>query len=260
MGYVSCSLIAGELNQIKKGDIIYLVSDILELAKQAKRSGERFDRKGFLDGLMEVLGEEGTLMLPTFNWGFCRGETFDYKRTRCETGALGGYALTDSRYVRTKHPIYSFAVRGKMANELAQLDPPNSFGEGSLFDYMYKNSAKALVVGLPPMRGLTLLHHAEQVFGVPFRYNKEFTADYIDQEGNLSRKTYSMYVRDLAMDAEEQTEPFDKIMGQLGVCQTTIINGVPFHVMELREVMELLRMDIQYNDCRNIYRYKGQPV
>lgn len=260
MQYLSYKDIACKLKRIQNGDTIYLVSDILELVKKAKLNGEMFDRGAFLDSIMDVLGEEGTLMIPTFNWGFCRGVAFDYNHTRGTTGALGIYALTDDQYTRTKHPIYSFAVRGKHAKRLFALDPPNSFGKGSIFDFMHKSNAKALVIGLPPMRGLTFLHHAEQVVGVPFRYEKEFTADYIDKEGNTSKKTYSMYVRDLEMDAVEHTAPFDDILIKLGVCQTEVINGIPFHVIELKEVMELLRMDITYNDCRNIYSYKGQSL
>lgn len=258
MKYNFYQSVAKQLRRIQKGDILYVVSDIFLLTKIVREYGEVFDRERFLDTLMDVVGAEGTLMIPTFNWDFCEGIPFDYKKTRCKTGALGVAALNSKKYVRTKHPIYSFAVRGKRAMELYEMDPQNSFGEGSCFDFMYQNDAKALVIGLPAMKGLTFLHHAEQVVGVPFRYQKNFTGDYIDWEGKKSQKTYSMYVRDLDMNAREQTEPFNKLIEDLGVCQTQIINTIPFRTIYLRELMELLRMDIVYNDCRNLYTYKGQ--
>lgn len=108
--YVSCGEIAGELSRIQKGDVVYVVSDILELAKNARENGERFDRDVFLDSLKEAVGENGTLLIPTFNWDFCRGIPFDYVKTPGKTGALGNAALKRSDFKRTRHPIYSFAV------------------------------------------------------------------------------------------------------------------------------------------------------
>ncbi len=258
MEYIPLPFIVQQIKQIQKRDILYIVSDIFELSKIAREHGEIFDREYFLDTLMEAIGTDGTLMIPTFNWDFCKGITFDYKKTRCKTGALGTAALKNGKYIRTKHPIYSFAVRGKMAMKLYDIDPQNSFGKGSCFDFMCQNQAKALVIGLPAMKGMTFLHHAEQMIGVPFRYHKYFTAGYTDKDGRTEQRTYSMYVRNLDMDVKEQTEPFNTLIEALGVCQTKIINAVPFRIIFLQDLMELLRMDIVYNDCRNLYVYKGQ--
>lgn len=256
--YVSYLDIADRLDAIKKGDVVYVVSDVLELAKQAREHGERFDRDAFLTSLQKKVGEEGTLLIPTFNWDFCKGIAFDYRTTPCRTGALGTAALKRSDFVRTKHPIYSFAVWGKDSRYLFEQDEPNSFGENSIFDYMYKQDAKALVIGLDAMDGLTFMHHVEQMVGVPFRFNKTFAADYTDWNGQTSRKEYTMYVRDLDMDAREHTKHFSQILEDLNVSYTRNINNVAFRTVFLRQVFELEAMDIKYNDSRNLYVYKGQ--
>lgn len=258
--YISCLHIMDCLNEIQTGDIIYVVSDVLELAKSAREHGERFDRDAFLSDLQKKVGEQGTIMIPTFNWDFCRGIAFDYYNTPCRTGALGTAALRRKDFIRTKHPIYSFAVWGKDAEYLAAQDEKNSFGENSLFDYMYKNDAKALVIGLDAMDGLTFMHHVEQMVGVPFRYDKVFAADYTDQENKTTRKEYTMYVRDLEIDAKEHTKHFSELLEDLNISRTKMINGVPFRIVYLRPLYELEKMDILYNDCRNLYRYKGQSI
>lgn len=256
--YISYLKIADELDNIQKGDVIYVVSDILELAKQSRENGERFDRDAFLTTLQEKVGEEGTLLIPTFNWDFCKGIAFDYYKTPCRTGALGTAALKRDDFIRTKHPIYSFAVWGKDSQYLFEQDEPNSFGEKSIFDYMYQKDAKALVIGLDAMDGLTFMHHVEQMVGVPFRFHKTFAADYIDWNGETAHKEYTMYVRDLDMDARENSKHFSQILEDLNVSNTKVINEVPFRTVWLRQVYELEAIDIKFNDSRNLYIYNGQ--
>lgn len=256
--YVSYLEIAKMLKRIQKGDVVYVVSDILELVKETREHGERFDRDLFLTSLQEAVGEEGTLLIPTFNWDFCKGIPFDYHHTACKTGALGNAALGRKDFIRTKHPIYSFAVWGRDAEYLFEQDEPNSFGENSIFDYMYKKAAKALVIGLDAMDGLTFMHHVEQMVGVPFRFVKNFTAPYTDWEGKTATKTYTMYVRNLDMDAQENSKHFSQILEDLNVSFTQQINHVPFRTVLLRQVYDIEAMDIRYNDSRNLYVYKGQ--
>lgn len=243
--------------EIKKGDVLYVISDILELSKSEREDGLRFDRDAFIDGLKEMVGEEGTILFPTFNWDFCKGKTFDVKKTPSKTGALTSRALQREDFRRTAHPLYSFAVWGKDADELLAMDNENSFGPGSVFDYMYKKNAKSFVVGLHVLDGMTYVHHVEHMVGVPFRYNKFFTAPYIDIDGNEKEYTCSMYVRDLEMNALEieQFKPLADILEKDGVSHTWYYKDVQFHVISLRELDEYVRKDILENDSQNLYVY-----
>lgn len=246
--------------QIKKGDIVYVVSDILSLAVAEREEGIKFDKKLFVDAFLEIVGEEGTIIFPAFNWDFCKGIAFDMRKTPAKTGTLCNYCLTREDFIRTKHPIYSFAVWGKHAKELAAMDPVNSFGEGTIFDFMYEHDAKGFVVGLKPLAGLTFIHHVEQMVGVPYRYDKNFTADYTDMEGNTSTKTYSMYVRDLDMDPKhiDLFTPLANEMSAKGIIKTHMYKEVPFHMVDLRAMYEVEKEDILNNDSRKMYTYHGQ--
>ena len=44
---------------------------------------------------------------------FCEGKDFDYKKTQSKCGLLSNIALKRDDFLRTKNPIYSFAVTGK---------------------------------------------------------------------------------------------------------------------------------------------------
>lgn len=258
--YVPYKEIFGRIGEIKKGDILYVVSDILELSKEAKKNKERFNVSSFLEALQKKTGEEGTILLPTFNWDFCKDKPFDYKKTPGKTGALGNKALKTGSYRRSKHPLYSFAIWGKYKEQLCDIDPPNAFGEGTIFEFLYKKKAKALIIGLPILSGLTFIHQVESMVEVPYRYNKNFTGKYIDEKGNESEKTYSMYVRDLELNPLHINGflPLGNIIEGKKISKKYTINTVDFNVLSLYDITTIIKNDILENDSRNMYVYKGQ--
>ena len=246
------------LNWLKKGDCIYVVSDMLDLAKAYREHGVRLDMNEVIDGLQKFVGEEGTLLFPTFNWDFCKGVGFDYQKTPVRTGALSKAALKRSDFARTAHPLYSFAVWGAGKKELLAIDAVDSFGEGTIFEKIGQWKGKILAIGLSALRGASYIHHVEQIVGVPYRYHKEFTADYTDAAGICSRKTYRMYVRDLEMNPcyingfqllEEQMRSQGQIMTEYyeGTVQTNFF--------EVADLEQAVRKDILENDSRKMYTY-----
>lgn len=258
--YVPYEKILGCIDRIEQGDIVYVISDILQLVKASREHGEQFDRDIFIDTLIDKVGKDGTILIPAFHWGFCKGKAFDYFNTPSETGALGNAALKRKDFKRTKHPIYSFAVWGKDKEKLFDMDPKSSWGKGTVFEYLVENRAKSFVIGLPTIAGNTIFHHAEQMAGVPFRFHKDFTADYIDWDGKRQKKIYSQYVRYLDYTVEEHTAPMDHILEAMNISNTQIINEIPFRTALSKEMYDLIVMDIRYNDCRNTYIYDRQKA
>jgi len=246
-----------EQNWISKGDCLYVVSDMMELAKVYRENGQRLNLDDLLTDLQRLVGEEGTLVLPTFNWDFCKGVAFDYHKTPVRTGALPKAALKREDFTRTRHPLYSFAVWGAGARELLAVDSVDSFGKGTIFEKLEQWDAKVLVIGVGALSGTTYIHHVEQMVGVPYRYNKEFTADYIDAEGVCSKKTCRMFVRDLDMDPRHINgfEPLEKQMYADGVIRGGMYDNVPCHFMTVRDLDKAVAKDILENDSRNMYTY-----
>ena len=181
-----------KLGWLQAGDCVYIVSDMLELAKTEKSQGQRLNLDELIEELQKILGNKGTILLPTFNWDFCKGVGFDYYKTPVKTGALPKAALKRVDFDRTDHPLYSFAVWGSRREELLEIKSKDSFGPGTIFEKLYQWDAKVLVIGLMPLSGVTYIHHVEQMVGVPYRYNKEFTADYTDAAGVCEQRTYRM--------------------------------------------------------------------
>lgn len=254
----SCTDWLKSLDWIQKGDCVYVISDMLELAKVSREQGKRLVLEDLIEALQEMTGEEGTLLFPTFNWDFCKGVGFDCHRTPVRTGALSKAALGRKDFARTAHPIYSFAVWGAHKDELLSNDSKDSFGPGTIFENLFQWNAKALVIGLAALKGNTYIHHVEQTVGVPYRYNKEFTGNYTDEAGLCETRTYRMYVRDLEMDPShiDGFRPLEEEMQKDGLIQTALYETVPFHLMQIADLDKAVRRDILENDSKNMYVYR----
>ena len=64
----------------------------------------------------------------------------------------------------------------------------------SIFGFLIEKQSNLLVLGLDYKNTYTLVHSAEQEVGVNYRYFKNFKGDYIDQNNEISKKEFIMYV------------------------------------------------------------------
>lgn len=243
---------------LNKGDVVFVSSDITQLGAVALENNDSIDINGFIDVILNEIGEEGTLVFPTYNWGFCKGKTFNYLKTKCETGALGMAALKRKDFVRTHHPIYSFAVAGKLQKEFYCLNNISSFGADSPFALFEKYHAQNVIIDVDYTHCFTFTHYLEQKVGVSYRYEKMFTAGYIDKNGQESIRGYSMYVRDLDLDVKNDLTDMGKDMENKGVSKVFIINNVPIKVVSMDKCWPLFREDIINNRSRKLCKYIGQ--
>lgn len=255
--YISYKKIPSVL-KIEKGDVILLTSDITDLFLQCQENGEIMDVNILLDNFQEAIGEEGTLLVPTYNWGFCQGKAFDYKKTPSKTGAIGNAALRRKDFTRTKHPIYSFAVWGKDAVKLAAMDNIESFGPDSPFAYLEQVNSKNVFIGASLRNSFTYIHYIEQKLGAKYRYSKKFKSHYIDQNKVDTVKEYAMYVRDLDLGVVCAPDPFVDTLYANHIVQHGHINGVPYEVIRFNDVTPFIQEDILHNKSKNLCRYHGQ--
>lgn len=244
-------------NWIEPKDTVYVVSDMLPLAKQYRQNKEKLVLEDIIKELQKIVTDEGTLLFPTFNWDFCKAVSFDYYNTPVKTGALPKAALAMDPSSRTHHPLYSFSVWGKHRDELLSNNAVDAFGVGTIFEKMDEWNAKVLVIGLNALEGVTYIHHVEQIVGVPYRYNKNFTAFYIDENGDSEERTYRMYVRDLDMDPRHINgfSPLEEKMKAQGIIKSEKYGDVACHIMSVRALGDAVKEDILHNDSALMYRY-----
>jgi aminoglycoside 3-N-acetyltransferase len=201
---------------IRHGDCVLLHSSLLRLLNLYRRHGYRLDPETILESFLESIGPSGTLLLPTFNFGFTRGLPFNILHTPSEMGVLTEVARHHPFAVRTRHPIYSFAVIGRYADRFADLGNIDSFGPGSPFALLIELGGRIAVLGLADQGSMTSYHHAEQIADVDYRYHKSFEAQYIDADGSRSRRAYRMHVRDIERGVVTSVEPMGELLWAQG--------------------------------------------
>ena len=256
MAYTSYRKIINELD-IEKGDNLFISSDIVSLMLSCQMNNEVFDGNLFIRSITDKLGNEGTLVFPTYNWGFCKGMCYDYHKTKSKVGALTNIALKHPGFKRTKHPIYSFAVWGRHQAILCGFNNTSSFGADSPFAFFYNNHFKNLFIDVDYLYSSTFIHYCEEKIGVSYRFLKEFTSDYINENGIKNEKTYSMYVRRLDIRVENANNLHNAYLRNNAV-KDYIINDILFRVLDMHKAYDLVDLDIKNNKSRSIAVYDGQ--
>ena len=138
--------------------------------------------------LKEVIGPEGTLLLPVFS-NPPKDGVFKIKRTPSRVGLITEAFRRSDGVMRSLHPTHSVAAWGKRRDEfLAGHDKTSGLGVDSPFHKAAKAGADVLMIGCD-FNTLSLIHCAEAAAKVPYLgkvfydgYERTFTL--IDYEGN----------------------------------------------------------------------------
>lgn len=199
---------------IEPGALVFVHSALFQLGRIEGVPIEQIPARLY-HSLRECIGDRGTVAVPTFNFGFCNGETFDRQHTPSEEmGAFSEYVRTLPDARRSIHPMQSMAAVGPLAHELADRHTPGAFDDRSSFDALLDYDAHIVLVGCG-IDAVSLVHWAEQRAGVPYRYWKEFSGRYRD-ENRIGRQTFRMYVRDLDRNPQLDLQPVARRLRRRG--------------------------------------------
>ena len=206
-----------------------------------------------IDAFLDVLGEDGTLIMPTFNFDFCKGQPWDVRMTPSHMGAMTNMVRENPAAKRVFHPIYSFAVLGRQAEFLTRTRYKSSYGADSLFARLRELDGKIMVIGLRYTDSMTFFHHVEEMEGVDYRYMKEFTGLVTDENGNSYEDTFTMLVRDLERGVITEVDPMGALMEQAGVITVGKIGAAKVSLMKANEVYEFTAREMR-RDPHLLYR------
>jgi aminoglycoside 3-N-acetyltransferase len=248
--------------KIEKNSMILLTENSLTLLMAMKKIDKLSENNIddlfdiFIDKLIEKLGDKGTLLIQTFDWRFCKGKTYDIKKSIARTSFLGNIALKRDDFIRTKHPIYSFAVTGKYKDELANLDNFGSFDINSPFHFIFEKKSKMIIIDIPIHGSFTFAHFVEEMEMelISYRYHKSFTSQYIDEQGVESTKTYGMHVRDLKNNVLPAHEPLENLFIKNNAMEKYMMNELVIREVDLHKAYSIIEDDIRNNDAKSLYK------
>ena len=198
-----------------------------------------------IDALLEVLTPEGTLIMPCFNFDFCKGEPWDVRSTPSHMGILTELVRKDPRSCRVFHPIYSFAIIGKHQEMLCRHRYKSSYGRDSVFGRLRELDGKMMIIGLSYTNSLTFFHHVEEVEGVDYRYMKAFTGQVTDWDGSTYQDTFYMLVRDLEKGVVTEVDPMGALMEEAGIVTVRKIGQATVKLMKANEVYQFTAREMK---------------
>ncbi|EAJ0826043.1 TPA: aminoglycoside N(3)-acetyltransferase [Campylobacter jejuni] len=183
---------------IKRGDILCVHTELFKFGVPLLSRNEFLQT--ILNCFFEVIGKEGTLIMPTFTYSFCKNEVYDKINSKTKMGALNEYFRKQTEVKRTNDPIFSFAIKG-VKEELFLKDTTSCFGENCVYDMLSKINGKIILLG-SKTNGYTFTHFIEEKARVPYRYFKEFQGKIIFENGMSKNIKINYYVRKLNINSD----------------------------------------------------------
>ncbi|MEA1965099.1 MAG: AAC(3) family N-acetyltransferase [Candidatus Aerophobetes bacterium] len=159
---------------LKKGDRVFMHSSLKSVG-YVKGGADTV-----IDAIMEVVGEDGLLMVPTFTFkGFI--PYFEPHRTPSEMGLITEALRQRKESVRSWHPRHSVGVIGKNAKKVVKDHlKAGSLGKGSPPDKLAKRGGYALLLGVGHNVNSTI-HTAEVYAELSYLYTVKDSPDFPEQ-------------------------------------------------------------------------------
>lgn len=156
---------------VQKGDVIMVHSDIKSFGRLAT-SDRDFLLQKIVDAIKESVGNDGTIVMPTFTYNFFKNIPYDITNSKSVVGVLTEYFRNQQDVSRTLHPTHCVALWGRHKNELVRIGK-GTFDKDSIFEKLHKMNCKFIFFGAP-FRICTFIHYIENMHKVPYRYMKKF--------------------------------------------------------------------------------------
>jgi aminoglycoside 3-N-acetyltransferase len=250
--YIPYQQIAGRL-EIDRGTLLWLSADLTRLALTAKRKESGFSAEKFIGSFIELIGDAGTVVIPSFNFNLENKDHFSLKKTLPITGALATEAMKTGLFKRTKNPLHSFLVHGRYSSDLIGLDNVSSFGNDSPFAFFHSYQGKMLILGTTIINAFTFVHYIEELNQVKYRKYKDINI-FLEDEGEWRK--YRLYTKQPGWTMD--MTGLEQLLLERGIAKKHIINGIDAFIIDLAEAFPLVQDDIQHNNAGNIARYSLQ--
>ena len=190
---------------VTTGSVLLVHPDAIVAAQfPVMSNAERIDL--LIEAIESAIGPQGTLVIPTFNYSFTEGHPFDICCTSSAVGMVSERFRSQPGVARTSDPIFSFACRGPVAEELCALPVKECFGSESVFAALHRLNAKIIDLGCSMSHGGTFVHYVETAHGVNYRYPKVFSGKTISITGQSRNCSVVYHVRDLSRRSDADLE------------------------------------------------------
>jgi aminoglycoside 3-N-acetyltransferase len=232
---------------LQKGDSVFLHSNLGFFGKLKDVNDSNNLCRIFEESIFKVIGEKGTLVVPTFSLSFCNSQIYDKKNTpSLECGIFSEYIRKKESSKRTDDANFSVSAIGFKSDVLTSNVPEHSFGKNSFWDRFLNNGGKICRFNMNSDYN-TFVHLIEKKINVPYRFDKEFSGFSIENERKNKRKNIH-YVRNLD---DEQTLPYlkrlDEKLEKRGLLHITDLGKGQIILSSTKDIEQIILKEIKEN-------------
>ncbi|UKN02162.1 AAC(3) family N-acetyltransferase [Paracrocinitomix mangrovi] len=220
--------------------------------------------KTFVDALLQVVGENGNILMPTspnavYQLNYIRNTPFfDVKNSPSKTGKITEYFRTLPGAVRSIHPtepVSAFGPRAKYFTEdhFGQITPYN---ENSPFYRVSAENGKILYVGVTLDNAGTNLHTLEDAvdFKFPIYYQEIFDFKVIDEKGE--EHLIKTKVHDPEWSKKRKCDELIPMFEEAGVMKKVKIGQAPTLIVDAAGFFTVMKEQYKKNGV-TMYTPKG---
>jgi aminoglycoside 3-N-acetyltransferase len=188
-------------------------NDVVYVHSSVDRLNLGFPFYGILSLLREVVGQNGTILFPTYpnlrmsSYDYLlQGKVFDVRRTPSYTGLLNEFARRQRGSVRSLHPTKSVCATGPLARELTYTHQQSPYPYDVCSPYFKLTECEAKIVGLGvSTRNLSFVYCTDDAlkdsFPVRVYHDRVFEAQCLNYEGSVETvSTYAHNMRTIVHD------------------------------------------------------------
>jgi aminoglycoside 3-N-acetyltransferase len=147
-----------------------------------------------IQGLLQAVGEEGTLLLPALSWSLRPPECFNVASTPTNVGAITEFFRSRPGTWRSVHPTHSVCAVGPRTHELLGEHPLDNTpcGVHSPFHKVLETNGQLVMLGCG-LRPNTTMHALEEYVKPPYLLGQSFVFTLTDHEGRTYQKEYTTH-------------------------------------------------------------------
>jgi aminopeptidase-like protein/aminoglycoside N3'-acetyltransferase len=233
---------------LSTGDIVFFQVSHQTLGAMGCASSQEEVCRLLLAAMREVIGSEGTVLLPAFSFSFTQNEDFDPRHTPAISGTWSSsiefleYFRRLPKVVRSDDPILSVAGLGPMAEKLLTRLPNTCYGKDCLYERLLNVGSKICGIGVN-LAEAPFLHYVEETVGVPFRYKKLFTGR-ITQNGTPAKRGWVSTVPIQVTNGVPDGARLEQVARSEGRCRTAKVGLGEVVSIDCRSFYELINREI----------------
>lgn len=217
---------------IQEGEVLFIASDSSNLARFFKSHGHPFSVDQFIEEIQRKIGDSGSLFIPAYTDYLQNGETFDYQKSKPSTGAISNRVQRRKDFQRSKDPIHSVFVWGKLQAEFLSLTEKMSFGPNSVFAFLHQKKANMLFIDVDFQDSFTFVHYFEFCEKVPYRKDYKWTFS-LKNKDEINEIPYIFHSKRKGILTD--LKPLQDFFAAQHKMQTQYWNGIRIYRLDLAE-------------------------